>query len=344
NCKKVLTDEFFGKVTLIQLEVSHHEMERAPVALDNPKWAKPFEFFYSFVKLPKYGGVDPTGFMAVFFPIIFGMMVGDIGYGIIIYGIAIMFKKASKGNDFAAVVHGVLKLSSIGAIVWGFVYYEAFGDLLEKMVPIHPHIIMETPFRIGFPLNRMEFMQALLVLSVVMGMTHIGFGLFYGIKNGLAEHNNKHALEKAGMLGIFAIGPLFLVLGVMGSFFTALGGIIMFAGLIATAAGGGIKGVIEIFGTLSNVFSYARIMAIGLAGVILGVVANELGKGMSGMGGTGMVIGGFFIAAFLHIINIVVSAFSPSIHTLRLHLVECFTKFYEPAESEYKPFKKTGGE
>ncbi len=335
--KKALLAEFFGKIALIQLEVSHHEMEKAPVALSNPPWAKPFEFFYSFVKLPKYGGVDPTPFMAIFFPIIFGMMVGDIGYGLVILLIAKAFKKASKGDDIFGVFAGVLKLAAIGAIIWGVLFFEFFGDLLEKI--FHHYHLPLPPF-----FNRMELVMPLLVMSVVMGMIHIGFGLGFGVINGLREHQNKHVMEKAGMLGVLVVGPFLMVLGIWIGFFKMLGGIVLFIGVIMTAMGGGIKGVIEIFGMLSNTFSYARIMAIGLAGVILGVVANKLGAEIGGMGGTAMMMIGFFLAAFLHAINIVVSAFSPSIHTLRLHLVECFTKFFEPAESEYKPFKKTGGE
>ncbi|MBI4651454.1 hypothetical protein HY745_09275 [Candidatus Desantisbacteria bacterium] len=348
RCKQALIDEFFGKVALIKLDVSHHEMEKAPVALSNPPWAKPFEFFYSFVKLPRYGGVDPTPFMAIFFPIIFGMMVGDIGYGLIILGIALLLKAKSKGDDIFEVFSGVLKLASIGAIIWGFLYLEAFGDGLEIVLKkMHIHIPETHIFGIiPFPLNRLEFMSHLLVMAVVMGMVHVGFGLVFGMINGLREHQNKHVIEKAGMFCIFIVAPLFLVIGVALNInlFKVIGGLALFAGVIGSVVGGGIKGLIEIFGTMSNIFSYSRIMAIGLAGVILGAVANRLGMEIGGMGGVGMMMVGFILAALLHAINIIVSTFSPSIHTLRLHLVECFTKFYEPAECEYKPFKKTGGE
>jgi V/A-type H+-transporting ATPase subunit I len=322
-------------------------MENAPVSLTNPAWAKPFEFFYSFVKKPKYGGIDPTIFMAIFFPVIFGMMVGDIGYGFAILGISYLFKKYSKGDDILLVFSKVLRLASIGAIIWGIMYMEAFGNGLEILFEhykIHPprYNVLGIPF----PLDRMKFMSELLVLAIIMGVIHLGFGLLFGFINGIREQNRDHAFEKGGIFAVLVIGPLLLILGITQNIeiLKVLGGLAIGLGVIFAGIGGGIKGIVEILGTFSNAFSYARIMAIGLAGVILGVVANELGVKIGGIGGWGMKFIGIFLAIFLHAVNIIVSAFSPSIHTLRLHLVECFTKFYEPAKSEYKPFKKMGGE
>jgi V/A-type H+-transporting ATPase subunit I len=224
---------------------------------------------------------------------------------------------------------------------------EAFGNGLEYVfehfkIHINVHYIMGVPF----PMDRMKFMSELLVLAIIMGVIHIGFGLVFGVINGIREKNRDHAFEKAGIFSVVIIGPVLLVAGIFYdiAFLRILGGVAMSAGVVFAAIGGGIRGIVEILGTFSNAFSYARIMAIGLAGVILGVVANNLGVKIGGMGGIGMKFVGVFLAILLHSVNIIVSSFSPSIHTLRLHLVECFGKFYEPAKSEYKPFKKMGGE
>jgi V/A-type H+-transporting ATPase subunit I len=96
--------------------------------------------------------------------------------------------------------------------------------------------------------------------------------------------------------------------------------------------GGGIFGTIEIISTMGNILSYARLMAIGLASVILALVANEF------YGATGIVVIGIISAVSLHALNLVLAMFSPSIHSLRLHMVEFFSKFYEGGGEKFKPF------
>lgn len=101
--------------------------------------------------------------------------------------------------------------------------------------------------------------------------------------------------------------------------------------------GGGFLGVLEIVGTLGNVMSYARIMALGLVSVVLASLANQAGASF----GDNLWIG-ILLAAFIHLINIIIHVFTPSIHALRLNFVEFYGKFYESGGTEYKPFQRGG--
>jgi V/A-type H+-transporting ATPase subunit I len=86
--------------------------------------------------------------------------------------------------------------------------------------------------------------------------------------------------------------------------------------------------------TVGNILSYSRLMAIGMASVILAMVANRLS------GAFAFAIIGIIVALLLHALNVVLAMFSPSIHAVRLHLVEFFSKFYEGGGMPYKPFKR----
>ncbi len=99
---------------------------------------------------------------------------------------------------------------------------------------------------------------------------------------------------------------------------------------------GGMIGAVEIFGTLGNILSYARIMAIGMASVILAMVANKIARGAPSLAF------GIIIAVMLHIINIALGIFGPTVHGLRLHFVESFQKFVKFEGRTYQPFKRGG--
>jgi V/A-type H+-transporting ATPase subunit I len=110
--------------------------------------------------------------------------------------------------------------------------------------------------------------------------------------------------------------------------------IVIIIALLLIIYGAGAMGPLEIMSSVGNILSYARLMAIGLASVILAFVANKLGEEIE------ILAVGVLIAVLLHMLNIVLAMFSPSIHSVRLHLVEFFSKFYQGGGIAYKPFKK----
>jgi V/A-type H+/Na+-transporting ATPase subunit I len=186
----------------------------------------------------------------------------------------------------------------------------------------------------GVTWNRIDAMVPLLILTIGIGVFHVVLGLVIGVINSMTRRNPRHVCEKCGMIGI--IFCLLLLLGIIVEIIPGalLIPVIIFLGIavVLVIYGGGTLGAIEIMGTVGNILSYARLMAIGMASVILAMVANELGGSME------VLVVGILIAVLLHTLNLMLAMFSPSIHSVRLHVVEFYSKFYHGGGLPYHPF------
>lgn len=328
HTEEALKERFGTRVVMEALETTDKDMESAPTFYDNPKFVKPFEFFMNLVRPPMYAEVDPSPLLAIFFPIFFGIMVGDVGYGIIIMALSLIVITFIKKAGWLREVANIMFISSLPTIAFGLLFGEFFGDFGEQMGWLHPvHFVITW--------NRMEAIVPMLIFVIAIGVFHVFLGLGIGMINALRLKSKRHLVEKIGTMTVLT-GLIVLLGGISGilpAIFAWAGMAMVLVSIPMVFYGGGVLGTIELISAVGNILSYARLMAIGMASVVLAMVANKLG------GTPGIAVIGISFAVLLHSLNVLLGMFSPSIHALRLHIVEFFSKFYKGGGTLYKPFK-----
>lgn len=316
-----LADQFGDAVAVEEISIEEWASEQAPVVLSNPRLFRPFETLVRVFPLPRYGTIDPTPFVAVFFPAFFGMMVGDVGYGIVLAGLGLLLHRLARPNTLLRTVSEIIGPCALFTIIAGFLFGEVFGDVGSRL-GLKPLLF-----------DRHEAMIPFLLLAVSLGVVHILLGMGLGI----ASTIRRHPREAMGR-GVSTIMIVLVILALLAAvkvlpkgFFTpaVIGLLVAFPALIVLE---GVVAPIELLSTLGNILSYARIMALGVASVMLAVVANKM------VGAIGSVAVGVVFALLFHLVNFAIALFSPTVHALRLHYVEFFGKFYSPGGVRYQPF------
>ncbi|MCS6843087.1 MAG: hypothetical protein NZ528_02000 [Caldilineales bacterium] len=323
----LLAERVGPAVVCHELPLSEEDRSQAPVLLQNPPPARPYEFLVRLLSLPRYGTIDPTLLMSLFLPLFFGITLGDVAYGLALIGIALLLRRRLGGSSatWRDLSH-VLLMGGAWSVVFGFVYGELLGNLGHQL-GMHP-----------LWLNREEALQPLLLFSVAIGVGHVTLGLLLGVWVAWRERHRHALLEKVGLL--VALMGLFLmaaqVIGRLPRGFFTPGLAALVVGLVLLIRSMGALGLLmaplEVLSTVGNMLSYLRIAAIGLSSVYLARVANEM------VGALGPLWLGVLVAVFFHALNVALGAFSPTIHSLRLHYVEFFGKFYQEGGRPYEPF------
>lgn len=318
-----------NKITNEKIHIEFIPGENPPIQLKNPQPVKNFEFFLDLYSLPKIYEIDPTVLMFITFPLFFGFMLGDVGYGIITLGITVLL-----GRLLSPAVKPLLRIvmiSSLATISFGFIFGEFFG-----------HGFIQHPI-----LDRVHDMQTMMLVSIAVGLIHINFGLVLGILNEMKHHSFLMSFFRKGSWMILQAGIGILWLGYSQSnfAFSIAGGALGLVSLLMMIKGEGFLRIVEIPSILSNILSYIRLYAIGLASVSLAVVVNDLAFKFFSNGGISIVFG-ILMLLIGHAINLLLGLLGPFLHSVRLHYVEFFQKFYEGGGQRYNPFgisKRIGG-
>lgn len=316
-------------------EVKDEEIDDVPIRLKNNDLFKSFENITEMYSLPRYNEIDPTPLLTPFFLIFFGMMVADVGYGLLVLIGSIVALKALKLDKGQRQFAKFFFYLSFPTILFGFVYGAFFGDLLPLPALIDTNKDVTT----------------ILILSVVFGVIQIFFGL--GIKAYILIRNGK-AFDAFCDVGSWVITLVSIGVFGFGSFagngiVKAIGMWCMIIGMVLIVItqgrhmksvggklGEGLYSLYGITGYIGDLVSYTRLMALGLAG---GSIAGALNLIIGMFPGVAFFIFGPVIFILGQLFNLGLSLLGAYVHTCRLEYVEYFSKFYEGGGKPFKPFK-----
>ncbi len=328
-----------------------------PTKITHSRFIKPFEEITRLYGLPKYSEVDPTPFLAITFPILFGLMFGDLGHGLVLLVGGVIVGLLIKGNQGMKNVCWIMAACGIGSMGAGLVFGEFFGQEL----PWGP--LWFSPFD-----NVFNF----LIFSLFVGIVQIISGIVIELANYAVQRNYADALLTALPKILFYVGGVYLIAVYQLNFGAWLSGAILlpvipFIVMVAakpiylkvakpvTAHGGEhaeqdtfvgrlFEGGDFFTRLLSNTISYSRILALLMAHwALLLVTYTVAGLVAAGVGGEATIAGFVLSAVVIVFGNIAVLALEGLIvfiHTLRLHFYEWFSKFYAGTGTEFSPFKQ----
>ncbi|MBE6548425.1 MAG: V-type ATP synthase subunit I [Ruminococcaceae bacterium] len=321
------------------------EDEEPPVHLSNNGFASNFEWVVGMYSYPKYGSFDPTFIMSIFYFFIFGLMFADVGYGLLLtlggfLGPKIMGLKPNMKRSF-----NMFGYCGIASILMGVVFGGWFGDM--------PYAIMENfmgmtnareavPFFNGIWFNPIDDPMMFLIVSLAVGGVHLIAGMVVKFIILCKEGKVFDAIFDIGSWWvIFAgIGVLVLV-GTMAGAITIGVGVLMIVlthgrheKKLVMKIGKGLLGLYDITSYASDLLSYSRILALGLAAAVIAQVINLIGT-MAGPTVVGFIA--LIIACIIgHGLNLAINVLGSFVHTSRLQYLEFFNKFYEDGGKEFE--------
>ncbi|MBI4453964.1 V-type ATP synthase subunit I [Candidatus Woesearchaeota archaeon] len=347
-----------NRISIEQVAPDKHES--VPIKLKNNLIVKPFEFFMNLYTLPTYKEIDPSFFIFLTFPIFFGFMLGDVGYGIATLLLFLILKRLIPA---AKDLLKAMMACSYWSILFGFMFGEYFGfeyvkshawqTIIETLkLPLHKELIEGAKSEIvyEFPrlINRMHGevnvlgneINLVLVIGAIIGVFHINLSILLGFINEWKGHGLKTAILARASWYVFEVGLGIIALKSLGliTISNYIGIALFIISVIMIYLGEGAQGIIEIPSIFSNTLSYLRLGAVGLASVGLAVVINEkLAMPFMEKGGIFILIS-ILILIVGHGINIALGIIGPFLHAIRLHYVEFFMRFYKGGGKPFKPF------
>lgn len=342
--EKMLTD---SGIDYCILSEEPDEKDFVPTLTENNAFVSPYESITNMYSVPSYREKDPNGIMSIFYFLLFGIMLGDAAYGIVLaLGAFILYliKKPKKGEGKLLLVIG---MGGISTAIWGFLFGSWFGITPDKSKLWYWFSPLQDPLK-------------MLVLSLAVGFIQIVVGMFLQSLKMFREHKPLEAIFNVyGWyvvfigIGLYAVDNFLVKVNGLATagLITALVGLAML--LVGGALGknksvfsrilGGFKNVYGITNILSDVLSYARLFGLGLATGVVAMVVNQICSVIRGLmsGNIALVILSWIISIAIyivgHIFNLAINTLGTYVHNCRLQYVEFYGRFYDGGGKIFKP-------
>lgn len=335
--EKLVESSSDGHCAFETIEIEGTDDEDVPVLQKNPRYAKPYEFLVDMYSPVRYNEIDPTIFVAIMFPFFFGFCLTDAVYGAIVSVIGVVLLRGMGKTKKSMNAFGkILIMCGLWAIVLGLITNGFIGDFPERILGIRLPTVISAVEAFKHP-------DTILIIAIAVGVIYTNIGFILGAIDNLRYGNKKEAIGsqlcwfvlEAGVV-LLALGFLMPAIGMIGM---VLGGILILACVGMLIYANGAYGVMDIFGFMGDILSYARLLALCLATGGIAMTVNIL----TVMVGDMIPFIGFIIAIFIfifgHIANFLFQVLGAFINALRLNYVEFFSQFFMSGKNKFEAFK-----
>ena len=323
------------------------EGEEVPVMIENSAAVTPFEAVTQMYSMPDYKGFDPTKWFAIFYAMFFGIMLSDAGYGLVITIATFVALKKFELEGMTKKMVKMFMYCGIATVFWGAMFGGWFGDL----IPVVADVLFGKKVEIK-PIwfNPIDDPTRLLIWSLGFGVVHIFLGMAINAYMLIKRGHFWDAVFDVFSWYVLIIGAI--MYGALGNSNPMLGKIGLYMAVIGAAVllltggrknkgfgkvTGGLGALYGITGYVSDILSYSRLLALGLATGVIASVVNTMGS----LGGRGIVSFIVLIVVGIvgHSFNMAINILGAFVHSSRLQYIEFFGKFYEDGGEEFDPFR-----
>ncbi|MBE6497689.1 MAG: V-type ATP synthase subunit I [Methanobrevibacter sp.] len=326
-----------GHCAFETIEVEGTDDENVPILQQNGWYAKPFEYLVDMYSPVRYNAMDPTIFVAITFPFFFGFCLTDAVYGLFVSLIGVVLLKGmGKVKKSMHSFGWILIWSGLWAIILGLITNGFLGDFPERIVGFRLPTVVSSVEAFVHP-------DTILIIAIAVGLVYTNIGFILGAINNLRYGNKKDAIGSQICWFVFEAGIILLALGVImpaiGMIGMVLGGILIIATIGMLVWANGAYGVMDIFGYMGDVLSYARLLALCLATGGIAMTVNILAQMIDQMVPFVGIVLAIFIFIFGHIANFLFQVLGAFINALRLNYVEFFSQFFMEGRGKFEAFK-----